>query len=236
MKTFHHGGRFGDLFYALWTMRELGGGKLIISDYHTPNWSLEHAWTLNTFLLYQDFIESVEFASHKSLPKIDYNLQEAEDDFNPEAFPECPEAKDQWPGNINIAKRYAVHFGLTYRPGEKWLSAPETNSAPVIFHAPLRRMVRHYNDWGNICARILVPFGLIGGEYSGEWMETASELQSCKVFIGAVSGVHALAEALGKIRFVEQAPDCFNVSVLPPSQCINGWPNSKVVEEVKKFL
>lgn len=239
MKTFSHSGRFGDLFYALWTMKELGGGKLFINDFHTPNWNLEMAWTLNTFLLYQSFIEAVEFIPYAKMPKVDYDLHEAEADFNPEAFPECPDAAIQWPGSINIAKRYAVRFGLTYRPGEKWLEAPDSNNAyQIVIHAPERRMVRSLNDWAIIGSSFWNVFshGLIGQDYQGDWLSTAAEINSSSLFLGAVSGPHALAEGLGKTRFVEQAPDCFNVSVTPPSQCINGWSNEKVIEEVRKLL
>ena len=88
MKTFHHGGRFGDLFYALWTMKELGGGELLLSDYHSPGWSLEQAKTLFSFLMYQPFIQAVEFRRHKDIQsdEVDYDLQKAEDDFNPVFF------------------------------------------------------------------------------------------------------------------------------------------------------
>jgi FkbM family methyltransferase len=237
VKTFHHGGRFGDLFYALWTMRELGGGKLIVSDYHRPNWSLDMARTLESFLRYQPYIQDVEFMHYRDVPVVDYNLQTAEDDFNPEAFPECPGLdRNHWPGNINIAKRYAVHFGLTYRPGEKWLEAPvvEGWAPPVVIHAKDSRMVRPVNEWDRvICNSSIMSYLLPDG---GDWMDTAKVINGSKLFLGVVSGPHALAEGLGKRRFVEQAPDCFNVSVLPPSVCINDWSVKSVIWEVKQAL
>ncbi len=94
-------------------------------------------------------------------------------------------------------------------------------------------------EWGRLIYRLRqnsISYGLVGGCYKGEWLESAGEVNSAGLFLGAVSSVHALAEGLGKTRFVEQAPDCFNVSMLPPSQCINGWPNDKVIEEVRKLL
>ncbi len=239
MNVFSHSGRFGDLFYALWTMRELGGGKLVVSDFHTPGWSLDMARTLESFLLYQPYIQEVEFRPYLDRGGIDYDLQEAEGDFNPEAFPECPDVPEMWPGNINIAKRYAVHFGLTYRPGEKWLEAADIDHPPaIIMHVPARRRLRGNSDWAQILSTlgVQVKVGVFGMEYSGDWMETARRIDSASLFLGVVSGPHALAEGLGKTRFVEQAPGCFNVSVLPPSQCINGWPNEKVIEEVRKLL
>ncbi len=252
MKTYHHGGRFGDLFYALWTMRELGGGKLIVSDFHAPNWSLEMARTLESFLLYQPFIEEVAFRSYKDYLQpldrcdfIDYDLQKAEGDFNPEAFPENPEVGHHlWPGNINIAKRYAVHFGLTYRPGEKWLEAPTFEfDPPVAMHYPLRRSLRSGDDWSIIREGLYeagVPsirvFPEDNDPLTGIWLQTATMIQTAKVFLGVVSGPHALAEGLGKTRLVEQADGCFNISVLPPSQCINGKSNSEVIELVRSLL
>ncbi len=239
MKTYHHGGRFGDLFYALWTMRELGGGKLIVSDFHTPNWSLKMAKTLESFLLYQPFIEAVEFRPYLDRGGIDYDLQEAEGDFNPEAFPECTDVPEMWPGNINIAKRYAVHFGLTYRPGETWLKAPDGDDpAGLITHLPIRRSIRSEDDWTEIACgvpRKASRVGLTASEH-GDWLITARLINASKLFLGVVSGPHALAEGLGKTRLVEQADGCFNVSVLPPSQCINGWTNAQVIERVRELL
>ncbi|KKK83146.1 hypothetical protein LCGC14_2796270, partial [marine sediment metagenome] len=36
-KVFHHGGRIGDMLFALYTMKALGGGQLMVSDYHGVN-------------------------------------------------------------------------------------------------------------------------------------------------------------------------------------------------------
>jgi len=244
VKTFSHGGRFGDLFYALWTMRELGGGKLIITDRQQGNWSLDMARTLESFLRYQPYIDEVEFRSHADRGPIDYELWEAENDYNREAFPEC-DPNEIWPGSANIAKRYALHFDLTYRLGEKWLEAPYFGQDfGVIFHWKEDRTIRGLDDWAEI---INVNYGMLSQEVGasswhgdstldGNWLTTAAKINSAKLFLGVVSGPHALAEGLGKTRLVEQAPDCFNVSVLPPSQCINGWSNQQVIDEVRRLL
>jgi hypothetical protein len=56
-------------------------------------------------------------------------------------------------------------------------------------------------------------------------------IASSKVFLGAVSSCNAIAEGLGKNRFVEQSADCFNVQV-PDGHCINGWSNEAVISAV----
>jgi hypothetical protein len=235
MKTFHIGGRFGDLIYSLWTMRELGGGRLIVSDYHQGNWSLEHARTMEGFLRYQPYITDVDFMPWDEATKhADVDLQLAERDYNPELFPEC-DFTNGWPGPANIAKRYALGSGLVYRPGEIWLNAIHTEDFDVVIHAPMRRAVRPPQEWHGIISGVMpgTKGCLIDSIAKGDWMGAASEIAYAKVFLGCVSGPHALAEGLGTLRVVEQAPDCFNVGA--PLHCINGWPVGKVVSTVREI-
>ena len=151
------------------------------------------------------------------------------------------------PGNINIAKRYAVHFGLIYDPESVWLTAPRTKDVDVAFHCPLRRSVRSADDWREILADLVddgLKIAVVDQENADEWkmipaehpngdlLESADYINSAKVFLGTVSCCNAIAEGLKKPRLVEQAPDCFNVNV-PEGGCINGWSNEQVVEQVR---
>lgn len=244
MKTYHMGGRLGDTIFALWTMRELGGGKLYLTDYHVSHWSLEIAETMREFLEYQDFIESVEIVPYASLPAVDYDLQNAEDATHAEQFPEWD--GNPWPSNCNIVKRYAVHFGLTERyewwrmaGSPAWLAAPDDERNDIAFHCPLRRSVRSEAEWMKVLARVaterivcilnmepLVPPSM-------PFLKMASVIKSSPLFLGGVSSGNALAEALGKPTLVEQAGGCFNVN---PTLCLNGMSNETVVAAVVERL
>ena len=231
MNTFHHGGRIGDLMFALYTMKELGGGKLILSDYHFPNWDLEIAANLAQFLEYQPYVKGVGFSVHGELPQVNYDLQKSEDDFNPESFPEWD--KKCWPSNINIVKRYAVHFGVPYPPAESWLTAPRDQDVDVVVHAPPHRLVRSALDWAQIITA-LADAGLRVRvlRVRDSFMLTTNYVNSAKVFLGCVSSCNALAEGLGKPTIVEQAEGCFNVR---PTRSINGVKNIDVVKLVRGY-
>jgi len=238
-KVFHHGGKFGDMIFALYTMKALGGGQLVVSDYHGVNWNLEIAETMRGFLLAQPYIEGVHFLPHLMATcgcvKVDYDLQHAEDDKNPEDFPEWHGGS--WPGNCNIRKRYAVHFGVEYDPEATWLTAPRTKEVDVAVHMPQRRSVRSRADWMKILDGLRgLRVAILGEEGLGvdSLLETADYINSAKVFLGVVSSCNALAEGLGKRRLVEQADGCDNVNARGKmGLSINGLSNQEVVEMVE---
>lgn len=209
-------------------MRQLGGGKLILSDYHKGNWYLGIAETMISFLVAQPYVNGVELRPHDQIGRVDYDLQQAEDDYNPEAFPEWDRLN--WPSNINIRKRYAVHFGVPFEPDATWLSVPDPEPVDVVVHIPRYRRVRSDDDW----ARIIQGLAGLRVETLSPGhalMGSARLIAGAKVFLGCVSSCNAIAEGLGKRRFVEQAQDCYNVNV-PEGHSINDWPVERVVEAV----
>jgi len=220
------------MIFALYTMKVLGGGQLVVSDYHTGNWSLGIAATMLEFLLTQPCIEDVRLVSHLNPYAVDYDLQHAEDDYNPEAFPEWD--GKPWPSNCNIRKLYTVHFGVDYDPDATWLTAPRTKDVDVAIHLPSRRAVRSAADWSEIVEGLSgLKVVILGEEGLGvdNLLETADYINSAKVFLGVVSSCNALAEGLGKQRLVEQAPDCFNVNV-ETGYSLNGLSNQHVISLV----
>ena len=234
-KVFHHGGRIGDMIFALYTMKALGGGQLVVSDYHKKGWDFGIAATMRDFLATQPYVDGVYFVSHSSLGAIDHDLQHAEDDKNPEAFLEWHGGS--WPGNCNIRKRYAVHFGVEYDPEAVWLTAPQTKEVDVAVHIPQRRSVRSTKDWHEILGELGdLRVALLGEEGGGtdSLLESADYINSAKVFLGVVSSCNALAEGLGKRRLVEQADGCDNVNVGGKmGLSINSLSNQEVVEMVE---
>ncbi|KKM01510.1 hypothetical protein LCGC14_1793680 [marine sediment metagenome] len=237
-KIFHHGGKFGDMIFALYTMKALGGGQLVVSDYHGVNWNLAVARTMTSFLLAQPYIESVRTVPYiaAEVSQVDYDLQHAEDDKNPEAFPEWHGGS--WPGNCNIRKRYAVHFGVEYDPEAVWLTAPQTKDVDVAVHIPSHRIVRTAVEWCEILDGLsglkVMVLGAEGCLGTNSLLESADHINSAKVFLGVVSSCNALAEGLGKRRLVEQADGCDNVNVGGKmGLSINSLSNQEVIEMVE---
>lgn len=237
MKTFHHGGRIGDLLFALWTMKALGGGRLVITNYHKGNWSLDIARSLTRFLTIQPYIEDVEVTYYDTKGPIDYDLQKAEDVHNPEEFGMSPD--EPWPGRARIPERYASFWHLKF-DGEPWLVSPEI-PCDVAFHCPIRRSVRSEDDWIDIVRLLMharLNVAILGQEppltrpdVDDNWdlLDSAQYVAGAKCFLGAVSSMNALAEGLGKRRIVEHAEDCFNVT---PDVVINGLSNNEVFSKV----
>lgn len=243
MKTFHHGGRIGDLVFALWTMCALGGGKLIVTDFQKGNWSLGIARTMLKFLKAQPYIADVEVLPYSVRGPIDFDLHEAENDYNPESFPEW-NPNGPWPGNANIAMRYALHFDKTF-DGTPWVVPQEAMiEHDVVFHCPIRRSVRTWQDWFAIVTGLQdkgLRVAVLGNEpplhnqsLPDDWdvWDSAVTIVRSKCFLGTVSSMNAIAEGMGKKRFVEHAPDCFNVTT---DVVLNGLSTSEIVAAVTEY-
>lgn len=243
---FLHGGRIGDAIYALYTVKALGGGDFYFNQHHAPiGWNEELAKLTLKLIKYQDYVKKVGLINRQN---ITYNLIDAEQDYNPEKFPEW--AGDDWPGNIHLAKRYAVHFGVDWGLDEPWLTAPKTKNIDVVVHAPSYRITDKIQLYFTILellrnkysvAIIGTPHDLEHWQYHQladvqlvtpkDMLEAADWINSAKVFLGAVSSGHAIAEGLGKPRYVQAAQGCNNIH---PTQFINGIDSEVIFEAIEK--
>lgn len=238
MKTFQTSGRLGDIVYQMYTVksfcaRDSEQAQMLIDLEHHKEprgaWNLDMAYSIAKLLNYQDYISNTAIVTGEQYVwPTDINLVDAENaPADPKAFPEW--RGPNWPGNIHLAKRYAHHFGFGWKPGDVWMTAPQTKKAEVVVHAPLRRMTDKYELYAaiNMLRADGVKVTIIAGHDWTEWentsllecvtqpanmLEAADYINSAKVFLGAVSSCHAIAEALGKPRFVQQAADCDNVN------------------------
>ena len=233
MNRFHHGGRVGDALYALYTVKKLGGGEFYLSLYHTPGWDEGLINSLLPLIEHQRYITKV--GQCPPPPRfgdldITHDLHAAENDFNPEHFPDWQ--GPTWPGDkVPILKRYAVHFGIEPDFEEIWLAAPKTREADVVFHMPHRRMIRDPDLWVRLLLTLknhykLKVVILAGENDKSEWaeftnqldvvvpenfLETADWINSCNVFVGAASSCNVIAEGLKKWRMVDIAPGCDDI-------------------------
>lgn len=229
MNVFHHGGRLGDCVYALYTVKNLGGGKIFISDFHQGDWNRKLIDLLLPFLKYQAYIKDAEFIKYQNieplLPKM-FDLHKGETDYNPEMFPEYN--GKGWPANAHIGKRYALHFGLEFDFESIWITAPKTKKLDIAFHAPERRLIP---ETTNRLKKILKILGTkydiicIGDDADLKFwnntpniklvkpdnmLEASDYINSASIFLGAVSSCACIAEGLKKRRLVWANEDCFN--------------------------
>ena len=250
-RRFHIGGRLGDSIYSLYTVKKLGGGEFYLSLFHTPGWNEKMLRSLLPLIEYQEYITKAGMCEPP--PRfgdidITHDLHQAEDDFNPECFPEWN--GPVWPGNCSIQKRYAVHFGMECNHEEVWLTAPQTRELDITFHMPHRRSVRDVDEWIRILLTFQIHYKLkvivlAGPNDAREWtdltnqlkvivpkdyLETADWINSAKLFIGGASSCNVCAEGLKKWRMVEVADGCDDTYAKGKTGfTINSWPPNDVI-------
>lgn len=267
--SFHHPGRFGDCIYALYTVKALGVGDITLTNFHTPSWGFGHATKLLSFLNYQNYINSakaIEITGDELLNwrngqqkphlvhQIDYDLHDAEKDYNPDKFPEWD--GNSWPGNCHIAKRYAVHFDIQWDPESIWLTAPKTiTNLDIAIHAPHRRMAKPVDEWFNLINYLSEHYNIVilsGHDDYNEWdnvnqtasrvtpddfLKSSNYINSAKCFLGVASSCNVIAEGLKKHRFVELADDCHNTYPYGDTGwCINGLSNDEIISLISNLI
>lgn len=162
MKTlnFFHGGRHGDLIYAMYTVYRLcmiqsAEATIKIAPYHT-GFTVDHIESIKPLLLAQDYVKDVQtielppvFFKRPLGPEegIDVDLHAPERVCNPQDFPEWD--KKVWPGNINQAKRVAIYHGLNFDeklyPSQSWIHLTKPSfriKRRIVVHYLARRAVR----------------------------------------------------------------------------------------------
>lgn len=240
--AFIHGGRIGDLFFALYTIKMLGGGDLDLIAHHTLGWDFKVFENVESLLKQQSYINNIywDYLPSPETYKV-YDLINAERQYNPKDFPEWD--GKPWPSNINIVKRYAQYFGVEYPPKEPWIKVEP-------FKKPFYDVVMHYKEsrWGSNWGyyynikRFLEDEGIrvlsIQDDYFNRenlhYIETAQHLAGAKIYIGSASSVNACAEAMGIPTFVSQPEDCFNIN---PTVSLNKFFQSKdAITEIMKYV
>jgi len=172
--TFHHGGRYGDLLYAMYTVKKIcekAGKKAVmkLSPYHT-GWTKTSIKSIGSFielLPYVDRVESYELPdifNRRPLGQeegIDYDLHAPERLYNPGDFPEWD--RKSWPSNIHMAKRTAHYFDVDFDPSETWLEhipwGPTHATRTVLIHYLERRKNRELSHIQAV-ANHLVAYGI----------------------------------------------------------------------------
>ena len=230
-RQFYHSGDFGDIIYALPTIRALGGGSLLLGpdrQYKTRlNLSEKDVALIAPLLLAQPYLSSVRYCPEPPYLKdnsiINLNrfrnyLQQEREHFRTR------------PKMLSLAEAHLVSFGLSPQECQtKWLHLPSNStlkSPPVLMHRsnrwnnpkfPWPKVVSKYRE---NAAFVGLPeehenFSRAYGEIKylpvQDFLELAQLIDSCKLFIGNQSLPYAIAEGLKKSALLEvwpEGPNC----------------------------
>ena len=214
--TFKHSGNSGDIIYALPTIFELSkNGKAHIklqinqkglySNYH-PLGALmlnqKMVDMLQPLLLYQPQIATCTVYNNES---VDYDL---------DLFRDYPLLLDKG----NICRWYFYVYGINYPLHNPWLIAPADDTySKCIVIARSHRYRSPFIDYGFLSKYANVLFVGVQEEYEdikkmlpnieykpvGNFLELATIINSCKLFIGNQSFPFSIAEGLKVNRLLE---------------------------------
>lgn len=208
MATYRHGGKSGDLIYALPSIKQLGGGILCMDvrpTHQNQGWPNYDA--LIPLLEVQHYIDDV-IIEHDSKLSVDYD------------FKGWNERSDVW--SQHLSETQAKHVGL----GRQhlilpWLTAPQKKIAPIVISRSLRTHGASLDTWQRFlegrkredCVFLGFPEEQDAFiEYTGfkvvrypteDFLQVAGIIAGSELFLGNQSAALAIAEGLGKERKVE---------------------------------
>lgn len=211
---FVHGGDAGDLIYALPTVRELGGGTLIMSPCKTREPMTEgKAAKIAPLLEMQEYIKCTAF--EQNAPPAAYN-------FN--TF------RNRLQRGKTLALIQSEMFGKNgHTTNHAWLKvdrAVKFKGFDVILHRstryqnaafPWKEVVEKYGKRALMVgleqehAIFCKQFGPVAFHRTGDFLELARVIAGAKLFIGNQSAPYAIAEGLKRPAILESCPtalDC----------------------------
>ena len=227
-KVFFHSGDFGDIIYALPTIRALGGGKLIIGP--STRWKTRLAMTpmhvdlLRPLLKLQPYLHGVEF-SETAPPETDLDLNQ----FREYLITEHEHMRNG-ARRLNLAETHLYTFKLPLEECDRaWLTVDQMEvilDRPVLFHRSARW--RNFDfPWAKLMARhahhaVFVGLESEHAEFVKDWgeipyrptrdfLELARLIAGCRLYVGNQSLPYALCEGLKHTSILEvwpEGPNC----------------------------
>lgn len=224
-KVFYHSGDFGDIIYALPTIRALGGGKLVIGP--SSKWKTrlkmapEHVEVLKPLLSIQPYLTSVEFSEKP--------LTELEVDIDMNQFREYLVTEHDRMRNgarrLNLAEAHLYTFKLPLTECNRpWLIVDKVDvipEKPVLIHRSARW--RNFDfPWAKVMKRhahqavfvgleteyadFVKDFGFLPYRPTKNFLELARLIAGCRLYIGNQSLPYAICEGLKHDSLLEVWP------------------------------
>jgi hypothetical protein len=222
-KVFTHSGATGDIVFSLPTIRAMGGGKLMITNFHK-----QRAESITKLIEVQPYITSVEWSELKPSYAHDLdnfrqhaghhkNLIEAH--FQGQQIPVDYSYRDGWltlPEDVNIINgiRYAVINRTTNYadPNCNWAKEVEYlyTLADEVFFIGYPEEYLLFND----------KFQTKVKYFPCDFLEAAHLIKKAVMFTGCYSAMSTIAMGLGINYRLEQAPGHTCSSLLQPRETI----------------
>lgn len=232
-QTFYHSGDFGDIIYALPTMRALGGGILILGPELnlSSRVKLRQSMTRDSVAMFrpllelQPYVHEVRFAARQ--PKVNFDLNI----FREELFKQFDNMR-AGQRMLNLAECHLKQFRLSLQDCQNgWLVVDrETRDEdrPVVIHRssrwrnpdfPWPRILEQYGDRAVFvglpleheffCADFGVELPFVPTK---DFLELARVIAGSSLYIGNQSLPYAIAEGLKKNSLLEvwpEGPNCY---------------------------
>lgn len=226
-RTFYHSGDFGDIVYALPTIRALGGGRLLLGPQlrlpaHVKlrqRMTKKSAQLLMPLLKLQPYVRGVEFVSTQ--PPVDYDLNL----FREELMLQNDNLREGQ-RQLNLAECHLKRFQLPLQECEnRWLLVDKElriPQRPVLLHRSARWRNPDF-PWDKVLAAYADQAAFVGlpeehAAFSREWgvelpfyetadfLELARLIAGSELYIGNQSLPYAIAEGLKKNTLLEVWP------------------------------
>jgi hypothetical protein len=222
-KVFTHSGATGDMVFSLPTIRAMGGGKLVITNFHK-----QRAESIMKLIEIQPYINGVEWSEDKPFGTYDLdkfrqyashhnNLVEAH--MNGQAIPIDKSWQDGWltlPENVNIINgvRYSIINRTTNYadPNCDWSKEVEylQSISDVVYFIGYPEEYLIFQD----------KFHTEAKYFPCDFLEGAYLLKKAVMFTGCYSAWSTIAMGLGINYRLEQAPNHTCSSLLQPRETI----------------
>lgn len=234
MSDFSHSGKYGDLIYAMPTIRALGGGKLWLH----PDGNMsghEFSWKdidiLGPLMLAQNYITDI--ALTESGNRRGHNL---------DLF------RKHWRNGKPITFHHLKAFGLSDAIGlEKWIEVPRAEKiASVVFNVAFRWMTHRFpyktavDRWGKQAVfigleceheRFCKEFGEVEYHRTDDMLEAAQVINQSDLYIGSQSSCLALAQGLRKRCLIDYWPR--DTCALRTAEQVVGWDgNTSRIDDI----
>lgn len=220
MNTFIHSGATGDIVFSLPVIKEMGGGKLIIS-----NFDKQRSESIKKLIAVQPYISSVEIADgnfdgydlNRFRQYAGHHINLVEAHFRGQNIPVNPEWKKGWlslPNKINRNEKYAIINRTTnYEDwGFNWANEVEylKTIADKIYFIGYKDEFKLFND----------TFGTDINYIECDFLEGAYLIQDAVMFTGCYSAWSTVAMGLGGHYRLVQAPGHTCSSLFEPRETI----------------
>jgi 2-polyprenyl-3-methyl-5-hydroxy-6-metoxy-1,4-benzoquinol methylase len=225
--SFFHSGDFGDIIYALPTIKAMGGGSLFIgpSVQHKTRLSMtaEHVEVMRPLLEMQPYIHELSFV--EKAPEIDIDLNQFREYLLTEHTKMAEGAR-----RLNLAEAHLYTFKVPLDACQSaWLTIDtptELNDYPVLIHRSPRWRNSDF-PWAKIMERHGKRAAFVGlpSEYNAfvadwgyltylptkDFLELARLIAGCRLYIGNQSLPYAICEGLKHDSMLEvwlEGPNC----------------------------